>query len=132
MKRQRRWRLTGVLTSTEHAVVHVRDTTLPLEDPDAFQFDVLRPKTFEQTAAFAEEHGDDIELDLVEHAGDKCELRGSGTVDQHVLRAGSVLGLSHCRRDVVYVCDQRPTRQFAPVAAGQDGDRYAGVMVAAP
>ena len=51
-------------------------------------------------------------LDLVEDAGGKCELRGSGAVYQHVLVARSLLGGGHRSRDVVHVGDQRPLSQW--------------------
>jgi len=56
--------------------VHVSDTVLPLEDPGALQLDLLGSEALGQTAPLAEEHRDDMELDLVEDAGRKCELRG--------------------------------------------------------
>ena len=55
--------------------MHVGDTVLPLEDPGAFQLDLLRGEALEQTASLAEEHRDDMELELVEDAGGECELR---------------------------------------------------------
>jgi hypothetical protein len=70
------------------------DTVLALEDPGALQLDLLGSEAFEQTASLAEEHRDDVELDLVEDACRECELRGSGTVDEHVLLARSLLGFS--------------------------------------
>jgi len=73
-----------------------------------------------------------MELQLVEDAGGKCELRGSGPVDQHVLVARTLLGPSHRTRDVVHVGDQRPLPQIVGVAAGEDEDRHAVVVVAAP
>src|SRR5918996_2184449 len=96
------------LTSTLDPVVHVGDTALPLEDPGALQLDLLGSKALEQTAPLAEEHRDDMELDLVEDAGGKCERRGSDAVDQHVLIARSLLGLSHGTGDIVHVGNQRP------------------------
>ena len=53
------------------------DTALPFEDPGALQLDELGTEALEQTAPLAEQHRDDVELDLVEDAGGECELRGS-------------------------------------------------------
>ena len=55
--------------------MHVGDAALPLEDPGALQLDLLGSEALEQTAPLAEEHRDDMELELVEDAGGKCELR---------------------------------------------------------
>jgi hypothetical protein len=57
-------------------VVHVRDTALPLEDPGALQLDLLGSEALEQTAPLAEEHRDQMDLELVEYAGGERELRG--------------------------------------------------------
>lgn len=55
------------------AVVHVGHAVLPLEDPGALQLDLLGSEALEQTAPLAEEHRDDVEFELVEDAGGKCE-----------------------------------------------------------
>ena len=52
--------------------MHVRDTALPLEGPDALQLDLLGRKALEETTPLAEEHRDDMELELIEDAGGKC------------------------------------------------------------
>ena len=57
----------------------------------AVQLDLLGSEVLEQSEHLAEEHRDDMELELVEDAGGKCELRDSGPVDQHVLVARSLL-----------------------------------------
>src|SRR3954469_349937 len=86
----------------------------------------------EQMATLAEEHGDDVQLDLVEDARGKCQPRGSGAVDQHVLVARSLLGPSHRGRDVVQVGHQRPLRYVdAGLIPGEDEDRRAVVVVTA-
>ena len=72
--------------------MHVGDTALALEDPGALQLDLLGSKVLEQTASLAEEHRDDMELELVEDAGGKSELGDSGPVDEHVLVARGLLG----------------------------------------
>jgi hypothetical protein len=59
----------------------VGDTVLPLEDPGALQLDLLGSETLEQTAPLAEEHRDEMDLELVEEAGSERELRGCGAVD---------------------------------------------------
>jgi hypothetical protein len=61
--------------------VHVGDTALSLADPGALQLDVLGSEAVEQTAPLAEEHWDDMKLELVEHAGSKCEPCDSGACD---------------------------------------------------
>ncbi len=61
------------------------------------------------------------------------ELRGSGAVNQHVLVARSLLGLGHRGPDVGHIGDQRPLPHFAVgLAAAEDEDRHAVVVVAAP
>ena len=87
----------GTLRSALDPVVHVGDAALPLEDPGALQLDVLGIEVVEETAPLAEEHRDEMDLELVEDAGGECELRGSGAVDQHVLVARSLLGLGSSR-----------------------------------
>lgn len=74
-------------TSTPDAVVHVGDA-IPLEDAGALEFDLPGTQVVEQTTPLAEEHGDDIEFELVEKAGVQCELSDGGAVDEHVPVAG--------------------------------------------
>jgi hypothetical protein len=62
----------------------------------------------QETAPLAEEHRDEMNLELVKDAGSERELRGSGAVDQHVLVARSLLGLGHRGPDVGHVGNQRP------------------------
>jgi hypothetical protein len=73
--------------------VHVGDAVLSLEDPDALQLDLDRIEALEQTAPLAEEHRDEVDLELVEEAGRERELRDCGSVDKHVLLARRLLGL---------------------------------------
>src|SRR5919106_854102 len=86
-----------------------------------------------ETAPLAEEHRDDVELDLVEDAGRERQLRYPGAMDEHVLLACGLLGSIHRGRDVVNGSDQRPLpnvdTRLPPV---EDEDRYAVVVVAAP
>ena len=49
--------------------MHVRDAVLALEDPGALELDVLGAQVVEQTAALAEQHRDEMDLDLIEDAG---------------------------------------------------------------
>jgi hypothetical protein len=86
----------------------VGDAALPLEDPSALQLDLLRGEVFEETAPLAEEHRDDVELDLVEDAGRERQLRYPGAMDEHVLLACGLLGSIRRGRDVVNGSDQRP------------------------
>jgi hypothetical protein len=74
-----------------------------------------------------------MDLELVEDARRECQLRGSGAMDQHVLVARGLLGLGHRGPDVAQVGDQRPLPHFAVGRmAGEDEDRHAVVVVAAP
>jgi hypothetical protein len=57
--------------------VHVGNAALSREDPGALQLDLLGSEALEQTAPLAEEHGDEMDLELVEDAGGERELRGS-------------------------------------------------------
>jgi hypothetical protein len=50
------------------------DSVLALEDPSTLELDLLGSECLEQTAPPAEEHRDDMELELVEDAGGKREL----------------------------------------------------------
>src|SRR5262245_7551918 len=121
-----------MLASAMDTVAHVRDSSLSLEDPGALELDLLGSEALEQTAPLAEEHRNDMELDLVEDAGREPELRGSGTVDEHVPVARGLLGSIHRIRDVVHVRDPRPLLQFGRIVACEDEDRHAIVVVAAP
>ena len=60
------------------------DVALALEDAGALHLDLFGSEAFEQTAALAEEHRDDMELELVEDAGGECELRDCRAMDQYV------------------------------------------------
>ena len=66
--------------------MHVGDT-VPLEDPGALQLDVLGSEVVEETAPLAEEHRDEMDLELIEEAGSERELRNCSAVDQDVLVA---------------------------------------------
>ena len=50
---------------------------------------MLGTEVVEEMAPLAEEHLDEMDLELVEDAGSECELCGSGAVDQHVLEFAS-------------------------------------------
>src|SRR5438046_10458900 len=74
-----------------------------------------------------------MELELVEETGSERELGGSGAVNQHVILARRALGLGHRALDVVHISDQRPLAHVdARLAAAEDPDRHAVVVVAAP
>jgi hypothetical protein len=114
------------LRSALDAVVHVGDAALPLEDLGALQLDLLGSEALEQTAPLAEEHRDDMELELVEDAGGKRELRRSGAVDQRVPVARSLLGLSYrsrSRRCPAATASDRRGR------GGEDEGRYTQLWV---
>jgi hypothetical protein len=64
--------------------VQVGDT-VPLERPGALELDVLGTEVVEETAALAEEHRDEMDLELVEDAAGERELCRPGAVDKHVL-----------------------------------------------
>ena len=64
--------------------MHVGDT-VPLEDPGELQLDLLGGEIVEETAPLAEEHRDEMDLELVEEAGSERELRGCGAVDRTFL-----------------------------------------------
>jgi hypothetical protein len=55
---------------------------------------VLGVEALEQTAPPAEQHRDDVELELVEDTGGECELRRPGAVDQHVPAASTVADMA--------------------------------------
>jgi hypothetical protein len=66
--------------------MHVGDTALPLENPGALKLDLPGGQALEQTAPFAEEHRNDVELELVENAVrdgyrrlDESSMRGQST-----------------------------------------------------
>jgi hypothetical protein len=69
---------------------------LPSAHPGALKLDVLRTGVVEEKTSLAEEHRDEIDLELIEDTGSERELGGSGAVDQDVLVARSPLGLGHC------------------------------------
>ena len=62
----------------------------------------------EEAPTLAEQHRDDVELELVEDAGGEREPRDPGAVDEHVPVARGLLGPGHGGRDVVHVRDERP------------------------
>jgi hypothetical protein len=71
--------------------VHVGHTGLALEDSGALELDLLGTESLEQAAPLAEEHRDDVELDLVEDAGCERQLRDSGAVDRTFLSPAASL-----------------------------------------
>ena len=65
--------------------MHVGDT-VPLEDPGALELDVLGTEVVEETAALADEHRDDMQLELVQDAGGEGQNRtGDTTIFSRVL-----------------------------------------------
>jgi hypothetical protein len=53
--------------------VEVGNAVLSLQDPRALQLDLLRGQPVEQTPTLAQEHWNDMELQLVEGPGEECE-----------------------------------------------------------
>src|SRR4029453_9564396 len=114
-------------------VVQVGDAGLPLEDPGALQLDVLGTALVEQPAPLAQQHRDEVELELVEDPGSERELRGCGAVDQHVLAARSLLRPGDRGLDVGHVGDQWPLSDVdARLPPAEDEDRHAVVVDTAP
>jgi hypothetical protein len=74
--------------------VNVGDTGLSLEDSGPLQLDLFGSEVLKQTAPMAEEHRDDMQLELVEGASRKGEPRDSRSVDQHVPVARPCLALA--------------------------------------
>ena len=72
--------------------MHMGDPGLSFEDPGAFQLDVLGIEVVEEPAPLAQEHRDEMYLELVENTGGERELCDRGAVDQHIVVARSVLG----------------------------------------
>ncbi len=68
-------------------------TPSPSRIAGALELDLLGIEVVEEAAALAEEHRNDMDLELVEDAGGERELRDRGAVDQHVLVARRPLGL---------------------------------------
>src|SRR5918996_1320824 len=120
-------------SSALDAVVHVGDAVVSLEDPRALEGDLLGGEPVEQTSSLAEEHRNDMEFDLVEDAGAESELCDSGAVHQYVLPDGALFCLRHRTPDVAYVGHERPLRDVdAGLVSGDDEDRHAVVVIAAP
>lgn len=74
-----------------------------------------------------------MQVELVEDASRQGEPRDSRSVNQHVVLARRLLGVSHRCLDVAHTRDERPMRDIdAWFLAIQDEDPHAVVMVAAP
>ncbi len=65
--------------------MHVRDA-VPLEDPGALELDVLGAEVVEAPASLAEQHRDEMDLELVEDAG-RGRVRGLPTRCRRARRA---------------------------------------------
>src|SRR6266511_2680711 len=88
--------------------MQVADTILALEDAGGLQLDLLGSEALEQPTALAEEDGNDVELELLQHPGCEREPGHAGAVNEHVLVARRFLRSGHRGRDVVHVADGRP------------------------
>src|SRR3954454_23426471 len=86
--------------SALHAVAQVGHTVLAHEGSRPDQLDVLGGEAVEESAPLAEEHRDDVELELVEDTGRERELRDARSVHEHVLLARGGLGPGHHLGDV--------------------------------
>ena len=101
--------------------MHVGDAALPLEDPSALQLDPLGGEVFEETAPLADEHRDDVELDL--------RVRLPWTSSERLIVGQRAPPLRENRhRGPRYPSDTDETRRFAAVAdrtsrPGQPGYR---------
>ena len=85
----------------------------------------------EQRSSRAQEHRDQVDLELVEHARAQARLRQVGAVDQHVRVACGPLGLAHRALDpVCHVVDQ-VRRRRGRLSPGGHEDRDA-VVIAVP
>ena len=60
------------------------DTALALQYPGAFELDVLGSEVVEQPSPLAEEHRDDVELDLIKDAGSERTLAAAAGDDRTV------------------------------------------------
>src|SRR5688572_2931159 len=58
-------------SSAQNAEAQVGDASFSFEDSDALQLALLDAEVLEQTAAVAEQHGDEVDLELVEEP--ECE-----------------------------------------------------------
>jgi hypothetical protein len=106
---------------------------VPFQDARAFEFDPLGAAVTEERRALTQEHGYQMDLELVEDPGLAGELRRGGTVEHHVALAGGLLGRGDRRPDVRRVRDERPLRDVdAGLVPGDDEDGYAVVVVATP
>jgi hypothetical protein len=109
----------GAVASTEssvaHAVVQVDDVTLAFENSGPLQFAVFDAEVLDQAPPIAEQHRDQVDLELVEHPCGEHALRDTRPADQHVHR-----GRTHRR-------DGRSRGAGVGYVAHVGGDRYANL-----
>src|SRR5918999_5871285 len=100
--------------SAADAIADMRDAVLPREHPDALELDVPGPEALEEPAALAQQHRDDVDLELLQQARSKRTLRGAGAVDEDVPVPRRLSRPCHRRRDVRHVGHERhPGRRLA-------------------
>jgi hypothetical protein len=97
------------------------------------KFGVVGPQVIKQPPAVAEEHWDQVDLQLVEDARGESKLRSLGAMDQHVLPVGGFPGLNHRPFDIGDVVDQWVliVVTLGPVAR-ENEDGHAVMVVPAP
>ena len=102
-RRPERVTSTGTLTSALDAVVQVGDAVFPLRTRVRSSSICSAIEVVEEPAPLAEQHRDDVELELVEYAGSEREPRDCGSVYQHVLLAcGRLASLIAVRTSVTW------------------------------
>jgi hypothetical protein len=94
--------------SAAYVEPQVRDTALTLEDAHPLELALLYAEVLEQRPAVAEQHGDEVDLELVEESGPQGALCGAGAVNQHVAVAGCLLGVADGGVEVAHVVHERP------------------------
>src|SRR2546428_701137 len=121
-------------TSAADAVAKVGDATLAFANSDPLQLALFDAEVLEQPPPVAEQDRDQVDLKFVEEpCGEGALHHDARPVDEHVLVAGSVLGISDCGIKVAHIVHGRPFgRPRGCRVAAEDVDGYAVVVVASP
>ena len=115
-----------------HPVAQVGDAG-GFDHADELELDVVGAEVLEQPPSLAQQDRDQVDLQLVEHAGAQERLREVGAVDHDVLVAGGLLGLPHGALDAVGdVVDELGGGLLGRLAARGHEDRDPVVVVAVP